>query len=131
MAWLSAAILSARRGWEPLPETLTIGGSLLLALGAGLTLLPPRFRGVAGVARPDRQRQAVAACVEAISLALLTAMTALAILAPQPWTVLDAALATLSLAMLVVLPAGLSISWHSGAAGLLVAAGWHFSRVGI
>ena len=96
---------------------------MLVALGAGLALLPSALRGVAGGTRRERLWQTAPRYCGGIALALLTAGAMLAACSPQNWTMWDASLAGMTALALLAAPATLNLPWHKLLAGLLVAAG--------
>lgn len=127
-AFFSTAAFAAVHGWHALPETLTLAGSVLLALGAGLALLPPALRGVADSTRRERLWQTAPRYFGGMALALLTAGAMLAACAPQKWTIGDAPLAGMTALALLAAPVTLNLPWHKLLAGTLMAAGLLLSQ---
>ena len=123
-ALAAVTALTVVRGVPPLPAKLTLPASLLLALGIGLVLRPPALHGVAGHTRQERLWQIVPRVGGGLVQTLLTALTALAILTPKPWTILDATLASASVLILLAAPRVLKLPWRNLLAGILLAAGW-------
>jgi hypothetical protein len=122
-ALFATAAFAAVHGWHALPGRLTLPGAVLVALGAGLALLPPALRGVTGGTRRERLWQAAARYFGGIALALLTAGAMLAARSPQSWTIWDASLAGLTALALLAAPFTLGLPWHKLLAGILMAAG--------
>ncbi|MEI8243832.1 MAG: hypothetical protein WCI17_11235 [bacterium] len=122
-ALISTAAFAAVHGCHPLPGRLTLGGAALVALGLGLTLLPPPLRGVADASRRGRLWQVTVRYGGGMALALLAALTMLAAGAPKQWSMTDAALAATTALALLTAPFALGLPWHKLLAGLLLAAG--------
>lgn len=110
----------------------TLPSALLLALGCGLTLLPPTFHGVAPADFSERRQQAATRYFAGVLLAALVAINALDLwpIVNQPLEIL--ALASANLAALFCFPAAFGIPWHKIPAGILLAAAcaWPFSTTG-
>jgi len=123
VALLSTFVFAAVRGWMPLPAQLTLPGGVLVALGAGLALLPPVLRGVAGSTRSERLWQVAPRYFGGIALALLVGLATRAAGAPKTWVVSDATLAAVTTLTLLAAPPALGLPWHKLVAGLLLATG--------
>ncbi len=111
------------RGDVRVPASLTLPAGILVALGAGLALLPPRLCGVAHATRRERLRQVAWRYCSSLALAALTAWATLVAGSPGPWSRLHAILAAASFLALLAAPRALQIPWHKLAAGGLLAAG--------
>ncbi|MFZ4394970.1 MAG: hypothetical protein ACOYOU_05010 [Kiritimatiellia bacterium] len=111
------------RGGVWAPANLTLPAAMLVALGVGLALLPPRLRGVARTTRMERLRQVSWRYFSSLALAVLTAWATLVAGSPNPWSRLHAILAAAAFLALLVAPRALQIPWHKLAAGGLLAAG--------
>jgi len=113
-------------------QPFALPAALLLALGCGLTLLPPTFHGVAPADFSERRQQATTRYFAGALLAALVAINALALwpIASQPLEIL--ALASTNLAALFCFPAAFGIPWNKIPAGILLAAAcaWPFSTTG-
>ena len=128
VALLSTAAFATVRGWPVLPAKLTLPGALLVALGVGLALLPPRLCGLAAATRRERLRQASRCYFSGLALTILTALAMLAACTPNPWSLAHAILAMTAILALFAAPLALQIHWHKLAAGFLLAAGLLLSQ---
>ena len=97
--------------------------ALLLALGAGLAVLPPAMRGVAAVAIRDRQCQAIGRAGRSLLVTLLGACLFNAAVALHAWTPSALALAAPAALALLAMPFISGLPWLSLAAGLLLGIG--------
>lgn len=122
-ALFTPAAFAAMHGWPRIPGKLTLPGGLLLALGIGLALLPPKLRGVAGATRRERLGQVVPRYFGGLALALLTAIATLAAGTSNPWSMTDIVVAMATTLILFIAPLALGLPWHKFVAGLLAAVG--------
>ena len=128
VALFTTAAFAAVHGRLAFPAKLTLPGAALMALGAGLALLPPKLHGVAGGTRAERLRQVAPRFFGGIALALVTALTVLTAGAPKPWPLADVALAAAATLALLAAPPSLRLPWYKLVAGVLLAAGLLLSR---
>ena len=110
-----------------IPTKLSLPASMLVALGIGLALLPPKLRGVAGATRRERLGQMAPRYFGALALTLLVAMATLAAGTSKPWSMTDTVLAMATMITLFTSPLTLGLPWLPLAAGLLAAAGFLLS----
>ena len=122
-ALLCTAAMVATRGGLHLPSPLTLPAAVLIALGTGLTILPPVLRGVADTSRSARARKAAQLYFGGIALALLTALFTAAAGTPTPWDIGSTSLAFIAGISLIAAPPVLGLPWHKLAAGILLGVG--------
>ena len=122
-AFCATAAFAAVRGWPPMPGHLSLPGAMLIALGTGLALLPPKLRGMAGATRRERLARLAPRYFGGLVLVLLSAYVVFAAAAPKPWALADGTMALTVTLTLVAMPLVLGLPWHKLPVGLLLAAG--------
>ena len=122
-ALLCTVAMVITRGGVHFPGPLTLPAAVLIALGSGLSILPPVPHGVAETSRSARARKAAQLYFGGMTLALLTALFTAAAGAPAPWDIGSVSLAVITGLSLIAIPGVLGLPWHKLAAGILLGAG--------